>query len=255
MRFEGKSVVVTGAASGMGRQITLDFAREGATVIGVDIKESELVSVVLEAEGLPGRVLAYPGDLALQETNEGMIDYAVEQTGKLDILVNNAGVGGRFEPVGDLTNELWERVMKIDLQAPMFSIRKAVQVMSKQETGGSIVSTASVCAIRGCRSGVAYTVAKHGLIGLTENTAYMYLEQGIRCNVVCPGGIKTSLIEDFPDDNPFGKARVASGSGQFSPRLLGEPVDVSSVIRYLSSDEAKFINGATIVIDGGLASF
>lgn len=255
MRFLGKSVVVTGAASGMGRQIALDFAREGATVVGVDIKRAELDGAAAEAEPLPGRILLYVGDIALQKTNEGMIDYAVEQAGKLDILVNNAGVAGRFEPIGDLTNELWERVMKINLQAPVFAVRRAVQVMSNQETGGSIVNVASICAVRGGRSGVSYTVAKHALIGLTQNTAYMYLERGICCNVICPGGIRTSLIEEFPDDNPFGRARVAAGFGAFSPQLLGEPEDISSVIRYISSDEAKFINGATILVDGGLASF
>ena len=253
MRFQKKNVIVTGAGRGVGYQIAYDFAAEGANVIAVDIDFSGLDVLEEKAKELAGSVWKYQGDLSLQETNEAMIDYTVQKFGSLDILVNNAGVAGRFEPVGELTNELWERVLKVNLQAPMFAIRKAVNVMSGQEHGGNIVNIASVCGLRSGLSGVAYTVAKHGLIGLTQNTAYMYLKKGIRCNAVAPGGIRTTLIEDYPDDSPFGKARIAEGAGKGFG--LGEPEDISSLVRYVASDEAKYINGSVLVADGGFTAY
>ena len=119
MRFEGKSVIVTGAGGGLGAQTALDFAAESADVVAVDINEAALAELRERASGLAGKIHPYVGDLSLQEVNEAMIDFAVEQFGKLDVLINNAGVAGRFEPIGELTNELWDRVMKVNLQAPM----------------------------------------------------------------------------------------------------------------------------------------
>lgn len=255
MRFEGKSVIVTGAGGGLGAQTALDFAAEGADVVAVDINEAALAELREKAAGLAGKIHPYAGDLSLQEVNEAMIDFAVEKFGKLDVLVNNAGVAGRFEPIGELTNELWDRVLKVNLQAPMFSMRKAVQVMSNQPQGGNIVNIASVCGLRAGLSGVTYTVAKHGLIGMSKNTAYMYLKEGIRCNVVAPGGIKTAIIEDYPDDSPFGKARIQGGAGSDTGFELGEPEDISSMVRYLASDEAKHITGSVFVVDGGFSSY
>ncbi|MGN0513268.1 MAG: SDR family oxidoreductase [Lachnospiraceae bacterium] len=255
MRYTGKSVVVTGAAAGIGAQIALDYIKEGATVIAVDINEDGLKRLSDRAKEYEGTLYEYTGDISLQETNEAMIDFAVEKTGKIDILVNNAGVAGRFEPIGDITNELWQRVLKVNLQAPMFSMRKAVQVMLLQKDGGNIVNIASVAGIRTGQSGVAYTTAKHGLIGMSQNTAYMYLKNNIRCNVVAPGGIKTSIIEAYPDDNPFGRDRIYGGAGRDNGAQLGEPEDISAMVRFITSDEAKHITGSVFVVDGGASSY
>lgn len=252
MRYQGKSVIITGAAGGMGKQFALDFAAEGADVVAVDLVEEGLNTLEEAAKELPGSITAYVGDLSTQEANEGMIDFTVEKFGKLDVLVNNAGVGGRFEPIGELTNELWEKVFKVNLQAPIYSTRKAVQVMAKQAGGGNIINMSSVCGLQGAKSGVAYTITKHGLIGLTKNTAFMYMDQNIRCNAIAPGWIQTEMVEDFPDDSVFGKAKIQGSYGKHLK--LGKPEDVSSLIRFVASDEGKFINGSVLLIDGGLLS-
>lgn len=193
MRFEGKSVVVTGASSGMGRQIAYDFAKEGATVVAVAAGRSASPSSPPRSrpDGLPGKILPFVGDVSSRETNDAMIDFAVEQTGKLDVLVNNAGIMDGFEPIGDISDERWEKVFAVNVNGPMYAMRKAVQVMLGQESRGNIVNVASIGGTNGARAGAAYTASKHALVGMTENTGYMYAHEGIRCNAICPGGVKT----------------------------------------------------------------
>lgn len=251
MRFEGKSVVVTGASSGMGRKIALDFAAEGATVIAVARRKERLDELAKQSEELPGKILAYVGDISSQEVSEGMIDYAVKECGKLDVLVNNAGIMDEFKPIHEVTNEQWERVMKVNLEGPMFATRKAVQVMLEQENGGNIVNVASIGGVRGCRAGAAYTASKHAIIGLTENTAFMYVPNKIRCNAICPGGVDTEVMNSQTDMSQFGMGRVMAGLDTSIPS--GKVEDISSAALFLASDDAKFVNGATFVIDGGVS--
>lgn len=251
MRFEGKSVVVTGASSGMGRRIALDFAKEGATVIAVARRKERLEELVNEAADLAGKILAYPGDISSKEVNEGMIDFAVKECGKLDILVNNAGVMDEFIPVGDLTDEKWNLVMKVNLDGPMYAMRKAVQVMLEQETAGNIVNVASIGGVNGCRAGAAYTASKHALVGLTKNTAYMYVGNKIRCNVICPGGVETEVMNSQTNINQVGMGRIMAGlDGSIGQ---GQVEDISSAVLYVASDDAKFMTGAVMVIDGGVS--
>ncbi len=251
MRFEGKSIVVTGASSGMGRQIALDFAKEGGTVIAVARRKERLDELAAKAEGLPGRILPYPGDVTSQEINEGMIDYAVKECGKLDILVNNAGVMDEFTPIGEMSNELWQKVMSVNLEGPMYAMRKAVQVMCAQETGGSIVNVASIGGVRGARAGAAYTASKHALVGMTKNTAFIYTTQNIRCNVICPGGVDTEVMNGQDNLSQLGMSRIMAGLDTSLPS--GKVEDISTAVLYVASDDAKFMNGAEIIIDGGVS--
>lgn len=251
MRFEGKSVVVTGASSGMGRRIALDFAAEGATVVAVARRKERLEQLAKESEGLTGKILAYPGDISSLEVNEGMIDFAVQQCGKIDVLVNNAGIMDEFKPIGEVDNDQWEKVMKVNLEGPMYAMRKAVQVMCSQENGGNIVNVASIGGVRGSRAGAAYTASKHALVGLTENTAFMYVGNKIRCNVVCPGGVETEVMNSQTNISQFGVARVMAGLDTSIPS--GKPEDISSAVLFIASDDAKFMNGSTVVVDGGVS--
>lgn len=250
MRFEGKCVVVTGASSGMGRKIALDFAKEGATVIAVARRLERLEEIAKEAESFAGKILPYQGDISLEEVNNGMIDYAVKKCGKLDVLVNNAGIMDEFTPIGELTNELFNKVMAVNLNGPIYAMRKAVQVMLEQLTKGNIVNIASIGGVCGARAGVAYTASKHAIVGATKNTAYMYAGK-IRCNVVCPGGVETEVMNSQTNISQFGVGRIMAGLDTSIP--AGKVEDISTAVLYIASDDAKFMTGAEIVIDGGVS--
>lgn len=250
MRFEGKCVVVTGASSGMGRKIALDFAKEGATVIAVARRLERLEEIAKEAESFAGKILPYQGDISLEEVNNGMIDYAVKKCGKLDVLLNNAGIMDEFTPIGELTNELFNKVMAVNLNGPIYAMRKAVQVMLEQETKGNIVNIASIGGVCGARAGVAYTASKHAIVGATKNTAYMYAGK-IRCNVVCPGGVETEVMNSQTNISQFGVGRIMAGLDTSIP--AGKVEDISTAVLYIASDDAKFMTGAEIVIDGGVS--
>ena len=250
MKFNGKCVVVTGASSGMGRKIALDFAKEGATVIAVARRLERLEEIAKEAEGFVGKILPYQGDISLEEVNNGMIDYAVKECGKLDVLVNNAGIMDEFTPIGELTDELYNKVMAVNLNGPIYAMRKAVQVMLEQETKGNIVNIASIGGVCGARAGVAYTASKHAIVGATKNTAYMYAGK-IRCNVVCPGGVETEVMNSQTNISQFGVGRIMAGLDTSIP--AGKVEDISTAVLYIASDDAKFMTGAEIVIDGGVS--
>lgn len=251
MRFTDKCVIVTGASSGMGWSTALGFAAEGATVIAVARRKERLDQLIAEAADLPGKVLAYTGDVSTRETNEAMIEFALEQCGKLDVLVNNAGLMDEFKPVGEVEDDQWNRVFQINVYGPMTAMRKAVQVMGGQKQGGCIVNVASIGGLRGCRAGAAYTASKHALVGLTQNTAYMYQGAKIRCNAVCPGGVDTEVMNGQNNISQLGIGRVMAGLDKAIPS--GKPQDIAAVVMFLASDDAKFMNGSAVVVDGGVS--
>lgn len=251
MRFEGKSVVVTGASSGMGYKIALDYAAEGATVVAVARRKERLEQLAEEAKNLPGKILIYTGDISSKEVNEGMIDYAIENCGKLDILVNNAGIMDEFKPIGEVEDEHWERIMAVNLTGPMYAMRKAVNEMVKTG-GGNILNVASIGGVRGCRAGATYTASKHAMVGLTQNTAYMYASAGIRCNVVCPGGVETEVMNSQTNISQHGIGRIMAGLDSSIPQ--GKVEDISGVVLMITSSQGKFMNGSVVVVDGGVSA-
>lgn len=256
MRFEGKSVVVTGASSGMGRQIAYDFAKEGATVVAVARRAKRLEELAgqVESNGLPGKVLPYVGDVCSREVNEGMIDFAIEKCGKLDVLVNNAGIMDGFEAIGDISDERWDQVFAVNVKGPMFAMRKAVQVMLGQKTRGNIVNVASIGGTNGARAGAAYTASKHALVGMTENTGYMYAHEGIRCNAICPGGVETEIGGSMMSGSgisQFGMSRAMAGLDK--EIRTGKPEELAAAVLFVASDEASFMTGACVKVDGGVS--
>ncbi len=250
MRYENKCVVLTGASSGMGYTMALDFAKEGATVIAVARRAERLEQLAKEAEGFTGRIIPYAGDISKKDINEGMIDLAIETCGKIDVLVNNAGIMDEFKPITEVDDAYWEKILKVNLEGPMYAMRKAVAEMEKQGFG-NIVNIASIGGTCGARAGAAYTASKHALIGLTKNTAFMYAPKGIRCNVVCPGGIETEVMNSQTSISQFGVSRVMAGLDTTIPS--GKSEDIASAVLYIASDDAKFMNGSVIVIDGGVS--
>ena len=221
MRLQGKVAVITGAASGMGLAMATRFAAEGASVVAGDWNAQRLEEAVAKIKATGGTIVGAQGNIADQATAEGLVALAISTYGKLDVLCNNAGVMDYMQGVGELSDDIWRRVMGINLDGPMFATRKAVQYMLAHG-GGSIVNTASTAGLHGGAAGVAYTAAKHALVGLTRNTAWMYAAKGIRCNAICPGATKTN-IQEIDASRPAGSDRRATrrsvrGAG---PRLSG----------------------------------
>lgn len=251
MKLEHKIAVVTGASSGMGKGIALCFAREGATVIAVARRAEKLKALADEAESAPGKIVAYTADMSVQAQAEGVIDYAVQEFGRIDILVNNAGVADDNKPVGECEDALWEKVMGINLNAVFYASRKAVNYMLAAGQG-NIINIASGGGLMGCRAGAAYTASKHAIVGLTKNTGFMYAEKGIRCNVICPGGVASEISLNgvgFENKSEFGTSRC----GLFystGPRM-GTPEEIGNIAVFLASDDSSFINGAAIAADAG----
>jgi NAD(P)-dependent dehydrogenase (short-subunit alcohol dehydrogenase family) len=250
MRLEGKVALITGAASGMGLAMARRFAAEGARVVAGDVNATRLEEAVagIRAEG--GTAVGAPGDIADRAAAEGLVDLALSTHGRLDVLVNNAGVMDYMQGVGELTEDVWRRVLGINLDGPMFTMRRAVPRMVAQG-GGAIVNVASTAGIRGGAAGAAYTASKHALVGLTRNTAWVYAPQGVRCNAICPGATRTNIGESMPPErlDPAGAAR-AGAYAALSPALL-DPEEIAALALFLASDEARHVNGAIIPADGG----
>ena len=257
MEFLNKVIVVTGASSGMGREISLQFAKEGAKVIAVARREERLneIRYLAKTEGYKGEIIPYVGDLSKEETNEKIIEFAFEKYNTLDILVNNAGVLDNFAPVGEVTDECINKVMAVDMMAPFYSTRKAVNMFMEHNIKGNIINIASIAGLCGGKAGTAYTMAKHAVIGLTKNTGFIYRENGIRCNCVCPGGIHTEMTEPsaFANASQRGLANAMLATAFKIPS--GYVTDVASLVLFLASEKSSYISGQAIALDGALTSY
>ncbi|MDD5095542.1 MAG: SDR family NAD(P)-dependent oxidoreductase [Dehalococcoidia bacterium] len=192
MRLKGKVAVITGAGSGIGRAMAILFAHEGAKIVAGELNAAALDAVVKTVRASGGEITGMKTNVAIKSEAEGLIDASVNTYGRIDILCNNAGVMDLNQGIGELTDEIWRRVMSVNLDGPMFTSRRTVPIMLKQGNG-SIINIASVAGFEGGAAGVAYTASKHALVGLTRNTAWMYAKNGLRCNAICPGGVKTNM--------------------------------------------------------------
>ncbi len=249
MRFKDKSVVVTGASSGIGREIAKEFAQEGAVVVAVARRANLLEELKEECKDFEGRIVPFPGDLTDGDSAKAMLQKAIDETGKLDVLVNNAGIMDDFIPLGELERDFYDRVMELNLNAPVFAMKEAINIMRKQGSG-NIVNVNSLAGVAGAKAGAAYTASKHALLGISKNSAHMYKKDGIRINSVIPGGIETGVVGDYSKINQFGLGRVMAAIEADNP--MGQPVDIAKACLFLASDDAKFINGAGLVVDGGV---
>ncbi|EPZ42264.1 SDR family NAD(P)-dependent oxidoreductase [Alicyclobacillus acidoterrestris] len=219
MKLHNKVAVVTGAGSGMGKEIVKLFSQEGAKVVLADIVENGLNEVVNEIKGLGGTAIGVVANVAKEEDIQNLIDTAVNEFGSIDILVNNAGIMDKMTAAADVTDELWERVFAVNVTGPMRAIRKALPIMTKQGHG-VIINTASIGGLFGSRAGAAYTASKHAVIGLTKNVGYQYAKLGIRCNAIAPGGVETNIMTDSPnlDTSALGPQQAMAGM-TLNPRM------------------------------------
>ncbi len=247
MRLEGKSIVVTGASSGMGKAIVELFVKEGALVVAVARRKERLEALKESLKTQKGQVLIFQGDVSRREDNEKMIELAVQNFGKLDVLVNNAGVMDDMAAIGDVQDEKYEQVMKVNVYGPMCAMRKAISVF-KEQGYGNIINVASVGGMR-TAAGAVYCASKAALLAMTRNTAFMYVPEHIRCNAIAPGGIQTEIASSMGMPNQSGYARVQKVLAT-APQP-GKPEDIASAALFLASDDSQYINGDTLVVDGG----
>lgn len=252
MKLKDKVAVITGAGSGMGRSIALLYAAEGAKVIAADLNEESVNKVVHEIQTEGGEAKAVIANVAVENDVQAMIDCAVDNYGTLDILVNNAGIMDNFVPAADITNNLWDRVMAVNVTGPMFAIRYALSIF-QDKNSGVIINNASVGGLFGSRSGAAYTASKHAVIGLTKNVGFQYATQGIRCNAIATGGVDTNIGTSMNKPNKFGMERVMSGSDN-NPRN-GHPDEVAKIALFLGSEDSSFVNGDVITADAGWTAY
>ncbi len=251
--LQGKVAVVTGGASGMGKAISLLFARQGAKVVVADMNLPGAEETVSEIEAAGGAAVAILTDVSKEPQTDAMIGLAVEKYGKLDILVNNAGIMDKNEAVGEVSRERWDLLWNVNTSSVLFASKKAVNTFLAQGTGGNIVNIASVGGLFGARAGVLYTASKHAVVGITRNTAYFYAEQGIHCNAIAPGGVNTNIGSTMTGAHVFGTARTMKGMGVMV--RMGEADEVAQAALFLASDAASFVNGAVLTVDGGWTAY
>jgi len=241
-RFDGKTVIVTGAASGIGKATASRIAREGGRIIACDIAAEKLDALVAE---LPAAdIVAVAGDLTQQDAIDRVIAAAGQ---RIDGLANVAGINDDFSPAGETPDAVWDRVIAINLTAP-FKLIRAVLPAMEAAGHGAILNVASEAALRGNASGNAYTASKHGIVGVTKSAAFMYGPKGIRVNAVAPGGVATGIPMP-PNMSEEGSARLAPFQQTIPTIATAEHLAAS--ITFLLSDDAVNVNGAILASDGG----
>lgn len=251
-RFQGRTVVVTGAASGIGEATAAAFAREGASVVVVDRDRERAAQVAARLTSQGGRALPVACDVTLAEDCDAAVADAVRWGGKLDVLVNNAGIG-HSGGVLDTDECTWDRVMDVNVKGVFLMSRAALPAM--QATGsGCIVNTASIAGIRGLPERAVYTASKFAVVGLTKAMALDHVKQGIRVNCVCPGTTETPWIaERLAEAVDPAVTRAALVARQPMGRL-GLPVEIAAAILFLASDESSFTTGTALLVDGGFVA-
>ncbi len=231
--------------------MSLLFAEEGATVIAVARRKNKLEELAKEASKFSGKVVPSVGDITIDKDIDHVVNFTIDEYGRIDVLVNSAGVMDDLSPISDLTDEQFDKIHDINFIAPMKLSRKVVPIMEKQGKG-NIINIGSVAGLYGGRAGVAYTTSKYALIGLTKNTAYMYAQKGIRCNAICPSSVDTGISDDIKP-NEFGMSRIIKGSGNGTGSA--SPREIANVALFLASDDSILINGDAIVTDSGWTAY
>ena len=242
--MKNKTVIITGAASGIGKATAELFAKQGAHVVISDIQEAAGKATTESIITAGGKASFFKTDVSRPEDMEALVAFAVKTYGKLDVAVNNAGIGGELNPIADMSIEGWQKVISINLNSLFYGMKYQIQAMLKSG-GGSIVNISSILGAVGFAGSSGYSAAKHAVIGLTPTAALEYSAQHIRVNAVGPGFIETPLLDALTEEmknqlvamHPIGR--------------LGKSEEVAELIYWLASDKSSFVTGSYYPVDGG----
>jgi NAD(P)-dependent dehydrogenase (short-subunit alcohol dehydrogenase family) len=248
MKLEGKSVVITGAASGIGAAASLLFAEEGAKLTLVDLNESG-EGMARQARERGAEATFFKADVSKSVDFDATIKLAIQNYGRIDVLYNNAGIG-MYRPFLDTSEEDWERVIAVDLKSVFLGCRYAIPEMIKQG-GGVIVNTASEIGISGARNYAAYCAAKGGVVQITRALALEFGDRNIRVNCLCPGVTQTQMLEQGIKRAQDPAARRRYLEQEVPMKRIGRPEEIAKGALFLASDDSSFMNGSILVIDGG----
>ena len=248
--FEGQVALVTGAGGGIGRATALAFAREGARVVASDVEGAggEETARLVGASG--GDAVHVACDVTRPDEVNDLVQAAVDAFGRLDCAHNNAGVEGAYGRTADCDEENFDRTCAVNLKGVFLCLKAEIAHMLGAG-GGAIVNTASVAGVEGAKNLPAYVASKHGVVGLTRTAALEYATRGIRVNAVCPGPIRTRMLEALMEENPrMEPATIAA----VPMRRLGKPEEIAEAVLWLCSDRASYVTGQGIVVDGGFTA-
>jgi NAD(P)-dependent dehydrogenase (short-subunit alcohol dehydrogenase family) len=251
-RLRGKVAIVTGAASGIGRASAQLFAREGAKVLAVDREAGALDETIAAIGAAGGNALAFAADAGDEAAVKAYVERALDAFDGLDVVYANAGISGGLTPLLEQTVEYWTEILRINLIGPFLAIKHAAPHMISQRKG-SIVLTASVAGLRANAGANAYSASKAGVISLAQTSANSLSGTGVRVNAICPGLIETGMTKPI-----FDRAREHGTDrkiGQLNPlQRAGAPEEIAAMALFLASDEASYVNGQALPVDGGLSS-
>ena len=248
-RFAGRGILVTGAGSGIGRAAAQLFANEGGRVAVVDHDENEALATVTSIRQAGGEALAIGADVSREADCRGMVERALAAYGRLHVAFNNAGIGASGFAVADEEEVTWSRLIDVNLKGIFLAMKYEIPAMVSAG-GGAIVNTASVAGLVGERGIGAYSASKHGVVGLTRSAALDYIGQGVRINAVCPGATRTRILANWfqdPKVESFILSRHPIGR-------IAEPEEIARAVLFLASDDASFIVGQALAVDGGLTA-
>ena len=248
-RFAGRGILVTGAGSGIGRAAAQLFANEGGQVAVVDQDENEALATVTSIRRAGGEALAIGADVSREADCRGMVERALAAYGRLHVAFNNAGIGASGFAVADEEEVTWSRLIDVNLKGIFLAMKYEIPAMVSAG-GGAIVNTASVAGLVGERGIGAYSASKHGVVGLTRTAALDYIGQGVRINAVCPGATRTRILANWfqdPKVESFILSRHPIGR-------IAEPEEIARAVLFLASDDASFIVGQALAVDGGLTA-
>lgn len=248
--LEGKTALVTGGASGIGRASALAFSREGANVVVADIDSEGGDETVRLVNERGGKAVFFRMDVLRAGDVRDVVSQAVATYGGLDCALNSAGVEGALETTAEASEENWDRTVGINLKGVWLCMKYEIAQMLKQG-GGSVVNTSSGAGLSGVPASGPYVASKHGVVGLTKTAAIEYGKSGIRVNVICPGMIQTPMAERFNNRHP---GLIAAVVGQYPMGRSGKPEEIAEAAVWLCSDAASYVSGLAMPIDGGFCA-